>query len=178
MVNEVKGAKVDADAAEEFECTIDNTVKDVTMSQSGCESHEDRLVTIDSGASVNVCSKWFGRSAVEQPDGSVGPRGVGGRILQDHGKRRIQLRNGNHLKRHAFHVVDVTQPNLCVIDLCENGIETHLARQRFVKHVERHEPLVKKKWCVLRQVADRSWSKGCSRGCDARQISAIFMCMS
>ena len=29
MVNEVKGAKVDADAAEEFECTIDNTVKDV-----------------------------------------------------------------------------------------------------------------------------------------------------
>ena len=60
MVNEVKGAKVDADAAEEFECTVDNTVKDVTMSQSGCESHEDGLVTIDSGASVNVCSKWFG----------------------------------------------------------------------------------------------------------------------
>ena len=53
-VNEVEGAKVDPDAAKEFVFTIENVVKDVSLSQSGCEGHEDGLVMIDSGAWVNV----------------------------------------------------------------------------------------------------------------------------
>ena len=61
-VNEVEGAKVDSDAAKEFVFAIDNVVKDVSLSQCGCYVNEDGLVMIDSGASVNVCPKWFGES--------------------------------------------------------------------------------------------------------------------
>ena len=56
-VNEVEGATVDSDAATEFVFTIENIVivKDVGLSSSGFEVHEDGLVMIDSGASVHVC---------------------------------------------------------------------------------------------------------------------------
>ena len=47
----------DSDAAKEFVFTIENIVKDVSLSQCGCEVHEDGLVMIDSGASINVCPK-------------------------------------------------------------------------------------------------------------------------
>ena len=40
-VNEVEGTKVDSDAAKEFVFTIENIVKDVSLSQGGCEVHED-----------------------------------------------------------------------------------------------------------------------------------------
>ena len=53
-VNEAECAKVDSDAATEFVFTIENIVKDVSLSQSGCEGHRDGLVMIDSGAAVNV----------------------------------------------------------------------------------------------------------------------------
>ena len=46
---------MDAEAATEFVFTIENTVRDVTMTQSRCESHEDGLAMTDNGASVNVC---------------------------------------------------------------------------------------------------------------------------
>ena len=59
-------------------------------------------------------------------------------------KRQIWLRIGHHLKRYEFHVLDVTKPILSVSNLCEYGIETHLVRQHFLKHGERHEPLIKK----------------------------------
>ena len=58
--------KVDTDAAKEFVFTIENVVKGVRFGQSGCESNEDGLVMKGSGASVNVCSQWFGESAVEK----------------------------------------------------------------------------------------------------------------
>ena len=64
-MNEVEGAEVDSDAAKEFVFTIENVVKDVSLSQSGCGVHEDGLVMIDSGASVNICPKWFGESLLE-----------------------------------------------------------------------------------------------------------------
>ena len=48
-VNEAEGAKVDTDAAEWFVFTIENIVKEVSLSQTGCESHEDGLVVVDSG---------------------------------------------------------------------------------------------------------------------------------
>ena len=54
-MDEVEGAKADSDAAEEFVLTIEKVVKDVSLSQSVCEVHEDGLVMMDSGASVNVC---------------------------------------------------------------------------------------------------------------------------
>ena len=67
---------------------IENVVKDVSLSQSVCEVGEDGLVTINSGASVNVCSKWFGKSTLQKSDGSVLLGGADGRTLQDHGKRQ------------------------------------------------------------------------------------------
>ena len=76
--------KVDSDAGKEFAFTIENIVKDVSLSQRGCEGHEDGLEMIDSGASVNVCPKWFGES--EKSDGSDRLRGADG-------KRPIWLRN-------------------------------------------------------------------------------------
>ena len=49
---------------------IEKVVKDVSLCQSGCEVSEDGLVKIDSGASVNVCPKWFGEYVLEKSDGS------------------------------------------------------------------------------------------------------------
>ena len=58
-VNEVDGAKAEPDTAKESVFAIENVVKDVSLSQSGCEVSEDGLVVIDSGASVFVCPKWI-----------------------------------------------------------------------------------------------------------------------
>ena len=60
-VNEVEGAKVYSDAAKEFVLTIENIVKDISLSHSGCEGHEDGLVMIGSGASVSVLSQLVWR---------------------------------------------------------------------------------------------------------------------
>ena len=47
-------------------------------------------------------------------------------------------------KRYDFHVVDVTKPMLSVSYLCENGVETHLAKQPFLTFGDGHEPLIRK----------------------------------
>ena len=68
---------------EEYVYTIDHEVNVADLSQSGCEvnkikekktarewdprTHES-LMMVDSGASVNVCPKWFGNSKLEQSD--------------------------------------------------------------------------------------------------------------
>ena len=121
-----------------------NVVKDVSLSQCGCEVSEDGLVMIGSGASVNVCPKWFGKSTLQKSDGSVLLRGADGRTLQDYGKCQIWLKIGNKLKRYDFHVVEVTKLILSVSYLCEHGIETHLAREPFLKCGDRREPLNKR----------------------------------
>ena len=54
-VNEVESAKVDADAAKELVFTIENTVKDVRLSQSGSKSHQTDLS--DSEARMEEHSK-------------------------------------------------------------------------------------------------------------------------
>ena len=41
--------------------------------QPGSWTH-DSLVMIDSGASVNVCPKWYGNSKLEQSDGATCPQ--------------------------------------------------------------------------------------------------------
>ena len=46
--------KVDSDDAKEFVFAIQNIVKDVRLSQSGCEVHEHGLVMNDSGASSST----------------------------------------------------------------------------------------------------------------------------
>ena len=116
-MNEVDGAKAEPDTAKEFLFAIENVVKDVSLSQSGCEVGEDGLVMIDSGAPINVCPKWFGKSALQKSDGSV--------LL--HGKRQIWLKIGNNLKRYDVHVVEVTKATLSVSYLFEKGIETQNA---------------------------------------------------
>ena len=101
-MNEVEGAKVDSDAAKEFVCTIENIVKDVTLSQSGCEGHEDGLVMIDSGASVNVCPRFGNLFLFNQTDHFDSD--VRTEELQGYGKRQLWLIIGHYLRRYDFHV--------------------------------------------------------------------------
>ena len=97
-MNEVDGAKAEPDTAKEFVFAIENVVKDVSLSQSGCEVSKDGLVMIDSGASLDVCPRWFGKSTLPKSDGSVLLRGADGKTLQDYGKRQVWLKIGNNLK--------------------------------------------------------------------------------
>ena len=106
-------------------------------------THES-LVMIDSGASVNVCPKWFGNSKLEQSDGATCLRGANGKPLQEYGKRQIWLKICGQTKRYDFHVVDVTKPILSVSCLCENGVEAHLAKESFLRFGDGHEPLIRK----------------------------------
>ena len=48
------------------------------------------------------------------------------------------------MKRYHFHVVDVTKPILSVNCVCENGVETHLAKESFLRFGDGHEPLIRK----------------------------------
>ena len=60
MVNEVEAENANAEPGKEFVFTIESVISDVTLSQDGCDERENGLVMMDSGASVNVCPKWFG----------------------------------------------------------------------------------------------------------------------
>ena len=53
-------------AGKEYVYTIEYEINDVNLSQDGCVEREDGLVMIDSGASVNVCPRWFGNAKLEQ----------------------------------------------------------------------------------------------------------------
>ena len=164
-----------ADAAKEFEYTIDSAVKDVIMRQSGCQSHEDGYVMIDSGASVNVCSMWFAEAADEQSDSSVTPRRG---WTNTPGKRRIWLRIGNHLKRHEFLVVDGTKIDPGCQLLVRKKSRNTPREATLLEACRKTRAVGQEKWCVLRQGADLSCIQGSNRSCDARQISVIFMCTS
>ena len=48
-------------------------------------THES-LVMVDSGASVNVCPKWFGNSKLEQSDDATCLRGANGKPIQEYAK--------------------------------------------------------------------------------------------
>ena len=159
MVNEVEVENANAESGKEYVYTIEHEVNVVNLSQSGCGVNkiEERktardwdprtnegLVMIDSGASVNVCPKWFGNSRLEQSDGATCLRGANGKPLQEYGKRQIWLKICGQTKRYDFHVVDVTKPILSVSCLCENGVETHLAKKSFLRFGDGHEPLIRK----------------------------------
>ena len=140
MVNEV----VNAETGKYIGFTIENVISDVTLSQDGCVEREDGLVMIDSGASVNVCPKWFGKSKLQQSDGATRLKGVAGKPLQKNGERQVWLKIGGQTKRYDFHVVHVTKPILSVSYLCEHGAETHLAKQPFLRSGDGHEPLIRR----------------------------------
>ena len=105
-------------------------------------THES-LVMVDSGAFVNVCPKWFGNSKLEQSDDAICLRGANGKPLQEYGKGQISLKICGQTKRYDFHVVDETKPILSVSCLCENGEETHLAKESFLSVGNGHEPLIR-----------------------------------
>ena len=87
-VNEVQGATADADAAKELVFTIENTVKDVTLSQIVCDSHEGGLVD-DRQRSIRQRLPqvvWGIRSGANR---RFSPTPRHGRTLQDYGKRQI-----------------------------------------------------------------------------------------
>ena len=140
MVNEVEVENVNAEPGKEFVFTVKNDINDVKLSQDGCAEREDGLVMIDSGASVNVCPKWFGNSKLEQSDGATCLRGANGKSLQEYGKRQIWLRICGQTKRFDFHVVNVTKPILSVSWLGERGVQTHLAKKSFLRLSHGHEP--------------------------------------
>ena len=90
-----------------------------------------------------MCPMWIGNSKLQQSDGATCLRGANEKPLQDFGKQQIWLKICGQTKRHDFHVVDVTKSILSVICLCENGVETHLAKKSFLRF-GRHEPLIRK----------------------------------
>ena len=91
-----------------------------------------------------MCPKWFGNSKLEQSDDATCLRSANGKPLQEYGKRQIWFKICGQTKRYDFHVVDVTKPILSVSCLCENGVETHLAKESFLRFVNGHEPLIRK----------------------------------
>ena len=118
MVNEEEVEDPNAEPDKEYVYTIEHEVNVVNLSQSGCgvnkieekktardwdpRTHEqtvrewdprthESLVVVDSGASVNVCPKWFGNSKPEQSDDATCLRGANGKMLQEYGKRQIWL---------------------------------------------------------------------------------------
>ena len=91
-----------------------------------------------------MCPKWFGNSKLEQSDGATCLRGANGKPLQEYGKRQIWLKICGQTKRYDFHVVDVTKHILSVSCLCENGVETHLAKESFLSFGDGHEPLIRR----------------------------------
>ena len=88
--------------------TIENVISDVTLSQHGCEVHEDGLVIIDSGASVNVHPNCLAKSKLQLSDGAIRLRGADERPVQEYGKRQIWLKIGGQTKRYDFHARDKT----------------------------------------------------------------------
>ena len=143
-MNEVEAENVNAEPGKEYVFTVENEINDVNLSQDGCVEREDGLVMIDSGASVNVCPKWFGNSKLEQSDGATFLSGANGKPLQEYGKRQTWLRISGQTKRYDFHVVNVTKPILSVSCLCEQEIETHLAEKSFLRFGDVYEPLIRK----------------------------------
>ena len=171
MVNEVEVEDPNAEPGKEYVYTIEHEVNVVNLSQSGCgvnkieekktarewdprtqeqiakewdpRTHQS-LVMVDNGASVNVCPKWLGNSKLEQSDDATCLRGANGKPLQEYGKRQIWLKICGQTKRYDFHVVDVTKPILSVSCLCENGVETHLAKESFLRLGDGYESLIRK----------------------------------
>ena len=92
----------------------DPRTQEQTASQGmGPRTHESPVM-VDSGASINVCPKWFGSSKLEQSDDATCLRGANGKPLQEYGKRQIWLKICGQTKMYDFHVMDVTKPILSV----------------------------------------------------------------
>ena len=51
-------------------------------------------------------------------------------------------------------MVDVTKPILSVSCLSENGVETHLAKESFLRFGDGHEPLIRKGGVYFVKAAD------------------------
>ena len=137
------------------------------------KTHES-LVMVDSGASVNVCPKWFGNTKLEQSDDATCLRGANGKPLQEYGKRRICLKICGQTKQYDFHVVDVTKPILSASCLCEHGAETHLAKESFLRFGNEHEPLIRKGgvyFVKVQTVNSCVRADGCTEKTDANKLT-------
>ena len=141
---------MDSDGGQEFVFAVENVVKDVGLSQSGCEEIRHGLVMIDSGASVNVCRN------------SSTPRC--GR------KNTPRLRKASNMAEDRKQLETVRLP-------CGGGDEADPECQLLVRERNRNTPRekpfpevrrqtrtpVQEKLCVVRQGADRSQSQGHNR---------------
>ena len=153
MVNEVEVEDPHAEVDKKYVYTMEHEVNVVKLSQSGCGVNKIEEKKTASGTQepmkvwrcltaepLSTCPKWFGNSKLEQSDDATG---ANGKPLQEYGKRHIWLKICGQTKRYDFHVVDVTKPILSVSCLCENGVETHLAKESFLRFGEGHEPLTR-----------------------------------
>ena len=117
MVNEVEVEDTNAEPGKEYVYTIEHEVDVVNLNQSGCgvnkiderktardwdpRTHEG-LVMIYSGASVNVCPKWFGNcvgQAIVQ--GDEGPVSEVAQGVQVHG---VVVRHGEKQEKEEGEV--------------------------------------------------------------------------
>ena len=86
----------------------------------------------------------FRELKLEQSDDATCLSGANGKPLHEYGKKLIWLKICGQTKRYDFHVVDVTKPILSVSWSCQNGVETHLAKESFLRFGDGHEPLIRK----------------------------------
>ena len=86
----------------------------------------------------------FGTSSWNSLMVRLGLRGANGKPLKEYGKRQIWLRICGQTKRYDFRAVNVTKPILSASCLCEQGVETHLAKKSLLRFGEGHEPLIRK----------------------------------
>ena len=115
-------------AAKEFVVAIADTVYDVRLSQSGLRKSRRRIGDHRQRSIRQRLPQvvWRVRYCESR---RITPTPRRGR------KNTLRLRKariGTHLKRHEYHVVDVTKPILSVSYLCGNGIEK--------KHTSRGNP--------------------------------------
>ena len=99
-INEKKTAREwDPRTQEQTAREWDPRTQEQTATKWDPRTHES-LVMVDSGASVNVCPKWFGNSKLEQSDDATCLRGANGKPLQEYGKRQIWLKICGQTKRY------------------------------------------------------------------------------
>ena len=147
-----KVENVNAEPGKEYVYAIEHEINDVNLSQDGCVEREDGLVMIDSGVSVNKVQTENGCRNMERD-----------RFGQKFAVRRNDM---------IFHVVNVTKPILSVSCLCEQGVETHLAKKSFMRFGAGHEPLIRKGGVYF---AKTQTVNACARadGCTEKLVSTI-----
>ena len=118
---------------------VGNSIKDVTVGQSGCGVQGAAWVMIDSGASVNVSHMVLEHHTDER----VRLGGADGKPHHGHGTPQLWLKIGTITKRDEFQMSGVTKSIVSVSSLYESGVEVRFNKQLFLNSDEDCAPLLK-----------------------------------